>query len=42
MIVALAYYNSKILFKAKVKVPLGELYTADSIFSANISVGIGR
>ena len=35
-------YISKILSNVKVKVPLGELYTADSIFSANIWVGIGR
>ena len=42
MIVALAYYISKILSKTKMKVPLGDLCTADSIFSANISVGIGR
>ena len=42
MIVARAYYISKILFKAKVKVPLGDLCTVDNIFLANISVGIGR
>ena len=35
-------YISKILSKTKVENPLGELCTADSIFSTRTVVGIGR